>query len=97
MFCTSEQAVLGEQHEGILNSELSGEGSQLVQAVDGGDGGIVVGADGGLVGEAGMEGGILLTTDTDGNLSVPVSADHVIRLFMQTSDVSHKQFYAIFF
>uniref|UniRef100_A0A0B7BR01 C2H2-type domain-containing protein n=1 Tax=Arion vulgaris TaxID=1028688 RepID=A0A0B7BR01_9EUPU len=30
--------------------------------------------------------GILLTTDADGNLAVPVSADHVIRLLMQTSD-----------
>ena len=34
--------------------------------------------------------GILLTTDADGNLAVPVSAEHVIRLFMQTSDVSDK-------
>ncbi|XP_005106657.1 zinc finger protein 76 isoform X2 [Aplysia californica] len=36
--------------------------------------------------QAAEQEGILLTTDADGNLAVPVSADHVIRLFMQTSD-----------
>ncbi|CAG5118567.1 unnamed protein product [Candidula unifasciata] len=30
--------------------------------------------------------GILLTTDADGHLAVPVSADHVIRLLMRTTD-----------
>ena len=41
--------------------------------------------------------GILLTTDADGNLAVPVSAEHVIRLFMQTSDVSScNHFYTVF-
>lgn len=32
--------------------------------------------------------GILLTTDAEGNLAMPVSAEQVIRFLMQTSDVS---------
>ncbi|KAI8784017.1 zinc finger protein 76-like isoform X1 [Biomphalaria glabrata] len=36
--------------------------------------------------QASEQDGILITSDADGNLSVPVSADQVIRLLMQASD-----------
>lgn len=36
--------------------------------------------------QAAEQEGILLTTDADGNLALPVSTDHVIRFLMQTSD-----------
>ncbi|RUS89912.1 hypothetical protein EGW08_002353 [Elysia chlorotica] len=49
-------------------------------------GNVVTLEDGHQLVQAGDQEGILLTTDADGNLAVPVSAEHVLRFLMQTSD-----------
>ncbi|KAH9518811.1 hypothetical protein Btru_006321 [Bulinus truncatus] len=70
------------EHEDLVNSEtLEEDSSQAILDEN------VLNSESHLVQGSEQE-GILLTTDADGNLSVPVSADQVIRLLMQASDGS---------
>ncbi|GFN87722.1 hypothetical protein PoB_001422800 [Plakobranchus ocellatus] len=71
-----EDEDVGEHHPAGL-----GQSRNVVTLEDG----HVLSTDNQLV-QAGDQEGILLATDADGNLAVPVSAEHVIRFLMQTSD-----------